>query len=589
MVTNHSSTKRASPPHSAIAMGGITQSKPVSSINQQFNECYRVSPNEVIGVGGFAVILKGEKLSTKEPVAIKVVQRGIGRKSKRAETALAQEWRLMEKLRHPSIVTAYDLFVEEKIFCMTVEFISGGDLFDRVLAKKTYTETDARDLIKNLLKALKYLHSNSIVHRDIKPGNVLLADQNDNSTLKLCDFGVASQLAAPSAQEKSCIGYTVGYAAPELFRGERHGTAVDMFAVGCILFVLLSGTHPFADKETTSNSCGVERTVVGHKHGAATKVNDQAVNTRVLNGDWSFDDAEWSSVTAGGKDLVQKLLAIKPAERLTAEQALENDWINNEGVSSSVSVMCLERLRGLQLSSKGVKKVGSLDHSTHMKLIAAMSGSGSAEDRPSVSFGRSSFNGYGRRASGEEPESPQGIDTVPNSLKTADAGFGAGGVVPTINTNNQALLQSELMRRVTASSVDQDMNDTTANNISQRQLQSTLIRRVTNARDVDDTISSNDFESEDISVHSKGPTFVAQPFDTPDFLCLKEKALAAEGSRRGSKEDMTSNAAFISQETPSETPIATPKVSHDTGENYKLTKVDRLSVDLIGGSPDSVE
>ncbi len=203
-----------------------------------FNQVYTLD-NTILGKGGFGIVSLGKRKSDGAVVAIKIVTR-LGDRTKNAEGALLQEWNIMKGLNHIGIIRAYDIFMEDRFYSMAVEYIAGGDLFERVIEKENYTELDARDLTKNLLLALKYLHNQNIAHRDIKPDNILLMDKDDNTSLKLADFGMAIKMK--NADEMlTGGGGTIGYCAPELIKRQPHSKIICRLCVcDCMMIMTIA-------------------------------------------------------------------------------------------------------------------------------------------------------------------------------------------------------------------------------------------------------------------------------------------------------------------------------------------------------------
>ncbi len=315
---------------------GCASSNKVGASKQPFNAVYKLD-NTVLGKGGFGVVSLGKRISDDAVVAVKIVTRA-GERTVGAEKALLQEWSVMKSLVHPGIIRAYDLFIEDRFCSLAVEYIAGGDLFERVVEKESYTELDARDLTKNLLLALKYLHDRNIVHRDIKPDNVLLMDNKDNTSLKLADFGLAAKLNKPGDMLTGGGG-TVGYAAPELIKRVEHSKPVDMWAVGCLVFVLISGTHPFDFGE-----------------------DEKTVNAKVMRNVWSFNGDLWKEASSDSKDLVKKMLIMDQKERMTVDQALAHSWIKSGGdelkaKNMSKTLVELKAFRARRNFKKGVRAI----------------------------------------------------------------------------------------------------------------------------------------------------------------------------------------------------------------------------------------
>ena len=150
----------------------------------------------------------------------------------------------MRSVDHPNIVKLYDFFDEKRYYYMAIELMEGGELFERIVKKTFYNEKEARDLIRILLDALAYLHHRHIVHRDLKPENLLLKSPYNDFDIKLADFGFAKKVNGKSL-DTQCG--TPGYVAPEILKGAKYGTEVDMWSCGVIVYILLGGYPPFHD------------------------------------------------------------------------------------------------------------------------------------------------------------------------------------------------------------------------------------------------------------------------------------------------------------------------------------------------------
>eukprot|EP00003_Mantamonas_plastica_P032449 TRINITY_DN880_c2_g1_i2.p2 TRINITY_DN880_c2_g1~~TRINITY_DN880_c2_g1_i2.p2 ORF type:complete len:192 (-),score=69.35 TRINITY_DN880_c2_g1_i2:19-594(-) len=161
---------------------------------------------------------------------------------------------ILKRLDHPGIIRYVDFDDSDPEFLyLVIEYVSGGDLFDRLESKQKYTEDEARELLGNLLEALYYLHTNECCHRDLKPENILMASKHDDTQIKLTDFGLAKVLGANTVMTTVCG--TPQYVAPEVIEnmsGSEHhayGVKCDLWSCGVILYVLLSGIPPFYDRK----------------------------------------------------------------------------------------------------------------------------------------------------------------------------------------------------------------------------------------------------------------------------------------------------------------------------------------------------
>jgi len=183
---------------------------------------------------------------------------------------------------------------------LVLEYVSGGELFDAIVNKGSYSEGDAANLVKQILEAIKYVHHLGIAHRDLKPENLLLSGEEGKDTIKIADFGLSKDFSQEQLQT-SCG--TPDYVAPEVLMGEPYDMGVDIWSIGVITYVLLCGFPPF--------------------YGDTQKdLFEMILSARV-----EFPDPEWTEVSAEAKDFIKKILVLDPEKRLTAEQCLEHKWV----------------------------------------------------------------------------------------------------------------------------------------------------------------------------------------------------------------------------------------------------------------------
>jgi calcium/calmodulin-dependent protein kinase I len=264
---------------------------------KSFEQTYTLG--KVLGEGAFSVVRAAVKKDTGESVAIKCIAKK--NLSKEDETALKQEVQILQELDHPHILKCYGFFDEPGMFYLPTEIMEGGELFDRIVKKTYYNEKEARDLILILISTIGYCHSKNIVHRDLKPENLLLSGFEDDSHIKLADFGFAIQTDGYVSLKTQCG--TPGYVAPEILSTQRYGKSVDMWSIGVITYILLGGYPPFHDD------------------------NQKALFKKIKGAEYEFHDEYWSEVSDEAKDLIRHLLKINPVERYTAEEALNHPWV----------------------------------------------------------------------------------------------------------------------------------------------------------------------------------------------------------------------------------------------------------------------
>jgi len=231
----------------------------------------------------------------------------------------------MQSIDHPGIVKMIDFFEDSKTLHIVMEMVDGCDLFDRIMDEGQFNETQARLTLRAMLQSLGYLHSNGIAHRDIKPENIMTTvDANDGDifNIKLIDFGLSKAMARPDKHVSSHTGESkrsllhrmtsrVGtpcYMAPEMITAsnEAYGQAIDLWSVGCVFYILLSGFPPFFG-ETNSE-----------------------LFEEIRRADVDFSDPAFDNVSDTAKDLVCGLLTADPSMRLTADEALRHPFFQKE-------------------------------------------------------------------------------------------------------------------------------------------------------------------------------------------------------------------------------------------------------------------
>lgn len=193
---------------------------------------------------------------------------------------------------------------------MVLEILTGGELFDRVVAKGSYSEKQAAELIKSVAGAIKYLHGIGIVHRDLKPENLIYASTMKDAPIKITDFGLAKLRDEGEEKTMSTACGTPGYVAPEVLKNEPYGPAVDMWSVGVILYILLCGFPPFYHESTS------------------------ALYKQIKKGSYDFPPPYWTEISEAAKSLVSGLLTVNPKNRLTPQGVLDHPWISGGKASA---------------------------------------------------------------------------------------------------------------------------------------------------------------------------------------------------------------------------------------------------------------
>ncbi|KAH8058777.1 serine/threonine kinase [Aureococcus anophagefferens] len=269
-----------------------------------------------LGTGAFSRVVKATKRMANneagQAVAVKCITKTPDLKAEDI-ASLREEVAVLQSIEHPNIIKLYNFYEEKKMFYMVIELMEGGELFERIVKKTFYNEKEARDLIRILLDALAYLHHRHIVHRDLKPENLLLKSPYNDFDIKLADFGFAKKVNGKSL-DTQCG--TPGYVAPEILKGAKYGTEVDMWSCGVIVYILLGGYPPFHDD------------------------NHAILYRKIKAADYTFEPQYWDQVSDDAKDLIKKMLVVDPDKRLTADQALRHPWFlvgDHELISRNLS------------------------------------------------------------------------------------------------------------------------------------------------------------------------------------------------------------------------------------------------------------
>ena len=204
----------------------------------------------LIGTGSFSRVVRVEHRSTRQPYAIKMVE-----KRREGKQCWEVELNILRRVKHSNIIQLIEVFDGKDRTYMVMELATGGELFDRIVAKGNFNERDATHVLQMVLEAIRYLHSLGITHRDIKPENLLYYHPGNDSKIMITDFGLAScRKTGGDVQEDMMMRTICGtpeYIAPEILQRKAYNEAVDLWAIGVVTYILLSGRMPFDDDNRT--------------------------------------------------------------------------------------------------------------------------------------------------------------------------------------------------------------------------------------------------------------------------------------------------------------------------------------------------
>ncbi|CAN1743648.1 Calcium-dependent protein kinase 1 [Linum perenne] len=239
---------------------------------------------------------------------------------------------------HRNIVELKGAYEDRHSVNLVMELCAGGELFDRIIARGHYSERAAAALCRQIVTVVHNCHSMGVMHRDLKPENFLFLSTAEDSPLKATDFGL-SVFFKPGEVFKDLVG-SAYYVAPEVLR-RNYGAEADIWSAGVILYILLSGVPPFWG--------GIQ---------IPFAETEQAIFDAVLRGHLDFSSDPWPSISSSAKDLVKKMLAADPKERLSAAEVLNHPWMREDGDASDkpLDIAVLSRMKQFRAMNK-LKKV----------------------------------------------------------------------------------------------------------------------------------------------------------------------------------------------------------------------------------------
>ena len=270
----------------------------IAKKTSKMTDVYTVD-SKTLGSGTYGVVKKVSHNITHQVRACKIISRKKIKNWERFQT----EVKILQTLDHPNIIKLYEYFEDEKNVYLITEMCTGGELFDKIVEKEYFEEAYASKIFRQILNAINYCHKLEITHRDLKPENFLYETKEDNSEIKVIDFGLSKICNTKNTGKIERLKTRAGtpyYISPEVLAG-NYDKQCDLWSAGCILYILLCGYPPFYGDD------------------------DQEILRMVQKGKFDFDGEEWDEVSKEAKDLIKKLIT-KPERRLTAQEALDHKW-----------------------------------------------------------------------------------------------------------------------------------------------------------------------------------------------------------------------------------------------------------------------
>uniref|UniRef100_A0A8C3QBN6 calcium/calmodulin-dependent protein kinase n=1 Tax=Geospiza parvula TaxID=87175 RepID=A0A8C3QBN6_GEOPR len=322
----------------------------------RFTEEYQLF--EELGKGAFSIVRRCVKVLAGQEYAAKIIN------TKKLSARVERDPGVAHNPSVSAAVRLHDSISEEGHHYLIFDLVTGGELFEDIVAREYYSEADASHCIQQILEAVLHCHQMGVVHRDLKPENLLLASKLKGAAVKLADFGLAIEV---EGDQQAWFGFagTPGYLSPEVLRKDPYGKAVDLWACGVILYILLVGYPPFWDED------------------------QHRLYQQIKAGAYDFPSPEWDTVTPEAKDLINKMLTINPSKRITAAEALKHPWISHRATVASCmhrqeTVDCLKKFNARRKLKVTLSKLAA--KCTIRSLVGGKSGGNKKNDGVKVNF-----------------------------------------------------------------------------------------------------------------------------------------------------------------------------------------------------------
>eukprot|EP00924_Labyrinthula_sp_SR-Ha-C_P012915 augustus_masked-scaffold_12-processed-gene-3.9-mRNA-1 protein AED:0.05 eAED:0.06 QI:0/-1/0/1/-1/1/1/0/469 len=349
---------------------------------ERFHQDYELETS-ILGVGAFAMVKLATRKLDKNQVAVKIIDKS--KLQKHVLKDLHKEVSILANLQHQNIVVLHDVFEDERKMSIVMQRALGGDLFGEIIAKGEsefgLTENDIRLVCFKVISALEHLRDVGVVHRDLKPDNILIGKRGDLRTVLIADFGFAYQYEEATSPEVSLLSTQCGspaYAAPEVMnpRIRNYNYKVDVWSMGTIIYVLCCGYTPFGVTLAQLNPEAAKDAAPGalkKKNLVTTNVQLTQALAEFRKGKFSFlPENEWKNISPAAKEVITAMLEANPKARSSYREVLGSDWLRDFGELESE--LETARLRELETSGFEVVKnfMGRIDVTPLRKLKLQM-------------------------------------------------------------------------------------------------------------------------------------------------------------------------------------------------------------------------
>jgi calcium-dependent protein kinase len=308
-----------------LKSGGLNHASLISDNPGKITDFWDIDKKK-LGEGSYGSVSKCNNKSTGVTRAVKSISKTQMKNIERFK----QEIAIMKIMDHPNICKLYESFEDHRNIYLVLELCTGGELFDRIIDAGHFTEQQAATVMQHMFRAIFYMHENHICHRDLKPENFLFTTKEaiEKCQLKVIDFGLACKYHQD--QVLTTKAGTPYYVAPQVLAG-KYDQSSDLWSLGVIMYVVLCGYPPFYGE------------------------TDADVLAKVRLGNFSFNAADWKSVSEDAKNLIRNLLKMNPRDRYTAEQALNHVWVRNKAPAAKqvdLKLGIVENMKGFRSQNK---------------------------------------------------------------------------------------------------------------------------------------------------------------------------------------------------------------------------------------------